>query len=161
MSFSTALTIGIAGCFAVAAAGFLLGRPRRISHRVAAALGWLWVLGVIGLTFGTRSGGGQAVNLRLLDGTNPADTKDFLLNVLMFVPGGIVLAVAGTRFAWAALFGFLGSLVIETTQYLTSSGRTADINDLLANTLGCLAGFACAALVRAGLGGSGGRARRA
>ncbi|WP_229853000.1 VanZ family protein [Streptomyces albospinus] len=88
------------------------------------------------------------MNLKLLDGSNPADTWDFFLNVLMFVPGGLLLASAGVRLLTAAASGFLGSLAIETTQYLTASGRTADINDLLANTLGCVAGYVTAAAVR-------------
>ncbi len=145
MSFSVALSVGVLGCLAIAAVTFLLGRPQRRSHRVCAALGWLWVAGVVGLTFGTRSGGGQAVNLMPLDASNPANTWDFFLNVLMFVPGGLLLASAGTRLLAAGTYGFLGSLAIEVTQYLTSSGRTADINDLLANTLGCLIGYACVA----------------
>ncbi|WP_438483744.1 VanZ family protein [Streptomyces sp. S186] len=148
MSFPIALSIGVLGCVAIAVATFLTGRPRRTSHRVCAALGWLWVAGVVGLTFGTRSGGGQAMNLKLLDLSNPADAWDFFLNVLMFVPGGLLMASAGMRLLGAATLGFLGSLAIETMQYLTASGRTADINDLLANTLGCVAGFACAAAVR-------------
>ncbi|KNB50504.1 VanZ family protein [Streptomyces caatingaensis] len=149
MSFSMALGIGVLGCAAIAAVTFLAGRPRRMSHRVCAALGWLWVAGVVGLTFGTRSGGGRAVNVELLDVSNPADVRDFLLNILMFVPGGLLSASAGLRFAAAAACGFLGSLAIEVTQYLTSSGRTADVNDLLANSLGCVAGYACAVAVRA------------
>ncbi|QZL07997.1 VanZ family protein (plasmid) [Streptomyces sp. BHT-5-2] len=148
MSFPLALSIGVLGCVAIAVVTFLTGRPRKVSHRVCAALGWLWVAGVVGLTFGTRSGGGQALNFKLLDLSNPADAWDFFLNVLMFVPGGLLLASAGVRLLGAATWGFLGSFGIETMQYLTASGRTADINDLLANTLGCVVGFACAAAVR-------------
>ncbi|MFB7633549.1 VanZ family protein [Streptomyces sp. NPDC056149] len=154
MSFPVALSIGVLGCAVIAAVTFMFRSPRRTSHRVCAALGWLWVAGVVGLTFGTRSGGGQALNLKLLDLSNPADTWDFFLNVLMFVPGGLLLASAGARFATAAACGFLGSLAIEATQYLAASGRTADINDLLANTLGCVAGYACAAAVRAAFRGT-------
>ncbi|KUL34116.1 hypothetical protein ADL22_31030 [Streptomyces sp. NRRL F-4489] len=148
MSFSVALAAGCIGAAAIAVTAFALRRPRRPSHRVIAALGWLWVCGVAGLTFGTRSGGGQAVNLALLDTSNPADVHDFILNMIMFVPGGALLAGLRTPLWAAGLCGFLGSLTIETTQYLARTGRTADINDLLSNTLGCLAGFACAALIR-------------
>ncbi|GAA2710405.1 MULTISPECIES: VanZ family protein [Streptomyces] len=95
------------------------------------------------------AGAGQAVNLKLLDVSNPADSWDFFLNVVMFVPGGLLPASAGTRLATAAACGFAGSLAIETMQYLTSSGRTADINDLLSNSGGCVAAYACAAAVRA------------
>ncbi|WP_052414230.1 VanZ family protein [Streptomyces decoyicus] len=68
-----------------------------------------------------------------------------MLNVLMFAPGGLLLALLPVRWYQAALFGFLGSLTIEVTQYLTRSGRSADINDLTNNTLGALIGFSCTA----------------
>lgn len=38
--------------------------------------------------------------------------------------------------------GLGGSLCIELMQFTPATGRTADINDLLSNTLGCLIGFA-------------------
>ncbi|WP_435244475.1 VanZ family protein [Streptomyces sioyaensis] len=148
MSLSLASGIGVLGSVLIAICAMLAGRPRRIAHRVVLALGWLWVACVIGFTFGTRSGGGQAVNIALLDVANPADLLDFLLNMLLFAPGGILLAVLRTGVWPAGALAFLGSLAIEVTQYLTASGRTADINDLLSNTSGCIAGYACAAAVR-------------
>lgn len=147
VSLSLALGAGVLGSALIAVAATLAGRPRRIAHRVVPALGWLWVACVIGFTFGSRSGGGQAVNLALLDVAHPADLIDFLLNMAMFAPGGILLAVLRTGLWPAGALAFLGSLAIEVTQYLTASGRTADINDLLSNTLGCIAGYACAAAV--------------
>ncbi|WP_256331921.1 VanZ family protein [Streptomyces sp. 2314.4] len=147
VSLSLAFGAGVLGSVLIAVGATLADRPRRIAHRVVLALGWLWVACVIGFTFGTRSGGGQAVNLTLLDMANPADLIDFLLNMAMFAPGGILLAVLRTGVWPAGALAFLGSLAIEVTQYLTASGRTADINDLLSNTLGCTAGYACAAAV--------------
>ncbi|MEU9125831.1 VanZ family protein [Streptomyces sp. NPDC048506] len=120
-------------------------RPLRAAQRVLLGLVWLWAAVVVSLTFGTRSGGGQAVNIALLDIGNPADVVDFLLNTALFVPGGILFAALGRRWSTAGLCGFFGSLAIETTQYLVRSGRTSDINDLLSNTLGCLVGYALAA----------------
>ncbi|MFH8349919.1 VanZ family protein [Streptomyces sp. NPDC018045] len=148
MSFGVALAVGALGCLLIAVASAFAGRPRRVALRAVAALGWLWAAGVVGLTFGTRSGGGQAVNVELLDVTNSADVVDFLLNTLMFVPGGIFLAVVRGGFRRACAAGFLASLTIEATQYLTASGRTADVNDLLANTAGCAAGYLVAATLR-------------
>jgi len=147
VSLSLAFGVGVLGSVLIAAGTALADRPRRIAHRVVPALGWLWISCVIGFTFGTRSGGGQAVNLALLDMTHPADLIDFLLNMAMFAPGGILLAVLRTGVWPAGGLAFLGSLAIEITQYLTASGRTADINDLLSNTAGCLAGYACAVAV--------------
>ncbi|MEU8786681.1 VanZ family protein [Streptomyces sp. NPDC048637] len=129
-------------------------RTRRTSQRVLLGMVWLWAAGVVSLTFGTRSGGGQAVNVALLDVTNSADIVDFLVNIALFLPGGSLFAMLGHRWFTAGLFGFLGSLAIETTQYLVRSGRTSDINDLLSNTAGCLAGFACTAAVIGVLGRS-------
>lgn len=62
-------------------------------------------------------------------------------NVLLFIPLGIVLATLGWR--WFAVVGLgLGlSLVIESTQYLLNQGRTADVDDVIENTLGALVGW--------------------
>ncbi|WP_261953154.1 VanZ family protein [Streptomyces nigrescens] len=151
--FAIALTFGVVGgglTYAVAKAhlGRHPGRP------VLLGLVWVWAAGVVSLTFGTRSGGGQAVNIALLDVGNPADIVDFLLNMALFLPGGVLFAALGCRWFTAGLFGFSGSLAIETTQYLVHSGRTSDLNDLLSNTLGCLVGFAVAALVGTAVGRS-------
>ncbi len=156
--FVLSLTLGAVGGAIIYAAT----RTYHTSQRVLLSLVWLWVAVVVSLTFGTRSGGGQAVNFSLLDASNPADVVDFLLNMALFLPGGILFATLGYRPFTAGLFGLLGSLAIETTQYLVRSGRTSDINDLLSNTLGCLVGFVCAAAVISALGWSphGGRHAR-
>ncbi|MEU1086612.1 VanZ family protein [Streptomyces sp. NPDC005892] len=69
-------------------------------------------------------------------------------NVIMFVPFGFLLPLfirceGARRMAWMAA---LASLAIEGTQlaqYIVfSSGRAVDINDVIANTLGGLIGFA-------------------
>lgn len=149
--FVIALSFGVVGGFITyAAARAHRGHPHDRTHRparpVLLGLIWLWAAGVVSLTFGTRSGGGRAVNIALLDVANPVDIEDFLLNMALFLPGGVLFAALGHRWFTAGLFGFVGSLAIETTQYLVHSGRTSDINDLLSNTLGCLTGFALAAL---------------
>ncbi|MEV0373111.1 VanZ family protein [Streptomyces sp. NPDC050636] len=145
---AVALTFGVAGGLIT----FAATRARRTSERVLLGLVWLWAAGVVCLTFGTRSGGGQAVNFALLDIGNSADIVDFLLNMALFLPGGILFATLGCRWFTAGLLGFLGSFAIEMTQYLVRSGRTSDINDLLSNTLGCLFGYACAAAVISAVG---------
>ncbi|MER7986343.1 VanZ family protein [Streptomyces noursei] len=149
MFFSVAILIGVLGGVALYTVTTWRGSPRQLSQRVALGLLWFWAAGVAYFTFGTPSGGGQALNLKPLDLTNAADIKDAVLNVLMFAPGGLLLALLPVRWYQAALFGFLGSLTIEVTQYLTRSGRSADINDLTSNTLGALIGFACTAAVLA------------
>ncbi|MEX2983964.1 VanZ family protein [Streptomyces sp. C36] len=147
MFFPITFLIGVLGGAAIYTATTLRRHPRQISRRVALALLWFWTAIVVYFTFGTPSGGGQTLNLKPLDVTNSADILDAVLNVLMFAPSGILLALLPVRWHQAALCGFLGSLTIEATQYLTRSGRSADINDLTTNTLGTLIGFACTAAV--------------
>jgi len=75
------------------------------------------------------------------------DLRTFVLNIILTVPLGIFLPLmtsirGGKRVALLALCFSAG---IETVQYVTdillSSGRTADVNDLIANTLGALLGY--------------------
>ncbi|MFF8311391.1 VanZ family protein [Streptomyces lydicus] len=149
MFFLVAFLVGVLGGVALYMVTTWRRSPRQMSQRVALGLLWFWAAGVVYSTFGTPSGGGQALNLKPLDLTNAADIKDAVLNVLMFAPGGLLLALLPVRWYQATLFGFLGSLAIEVTQYLTRSGRSADINDLTDNTLGALIGFSCTAAVLA------------
>ncbi|MFE7540439.1 VanZ family protein [Streptomyces platensis] len=151
MSFTAiALLVGFAGGLLT----WVATRARRTSQRVLLSLVWLWAAGVVSLTFGTRSGGGRPINIALLDVSNSADIVDFVVNMALFLPGGILFAALGYRWFTAGLFGFLGSLAIETAQYLVRWGRTADINDLLSNTTGCLVGFVGTAVVISVLGRS-------
>lgn len=75
------------------------------------------------------------------------DPTTFVLNIVMFVPLGVLLPlvtrVRGVRHV--ALVALAVSGVVEMLQFLSnvlvSSGRLADLNDLLANTLGGVLGF--------------------
>ena len=70
------------------------------------------------------------------------DWKNSILNILLFVPLGIFLALLWRRFRsakYAVPTGFLMSLAIELLQILTF--RTTDVNDLITNTLGTYLGF--------------------
>lgn len=72
-----------------------------------------------------------------------ADLKNSVLNVLLFVPLGILLPMIWEKYreGWnTALFGFGISLTIELAQILTL--RATDVNDLITNTLGTVLGFA-------------------
>ena len=83
------------------------------------------------------------------------DLTTFVLNVVMTVPLGMLapLLVRVETRGRAALVGLLFSLVIELTQAATnigfSSGRTGDVNDLLANTAGTLLGWSVLTRLRA------------
>lgn len=75
-------------------------------------------------------------------------------NVALFVPFGFI---AGRGLGWGpvrcVLAGFATSLLIETTQLTGIWGhyayayRTFDVDDLLTNTVGAFAGWACAAVL--------------
>ena len=81
------------------------------------------------------------------------DIKNAALNVLLFVPLGILLPLLWREFRSfprAALAGLLLSLGIEVLQIFTF--RYTDVNDLLTNTAGAALGFL---LAKALLRGSG------
>ncbi|ASA19491.1 VanZ family protein [Paenibacillus donghaensis] len=66
----------------------------------------------------------------------------YLQNFLLFIPFGVLLPLLWSRFASFSrtlLVGFLFSLAIECIQLF--SYRAADIDDLMMNTLGAIAGY--------------------
>jgi glycopeptide antibiotics resistance protein len=67
---------------------------------------------------------------------------EFLANVLMFVPLGLLVGVLfGRRFwALAILLGFSASACIEFAQFVLLPGRYGTVDDVIANTLGALVG---------------------
>jgi hypothetical protein len=84
------------------------------------------------------------VNLTPLVGT---DRADMLRNVVVFLPLGFLLPLVARIHSArrVLLYGFLLSLAIETAQLVQSQtgngGHVADINDLLANTVGAPIGY--------------------
>ncbi|MGM1065560.1 VanZ family protein [Saccharothrix sp. Mg75] len=94
-----------------------------------------------------------------------ADAPSFALNVVMLVPFGVLLPLVSARAASAGRVAALSlafSASIEVAQLLVyvlaRSGRSVDVNDLLANTLGGVLGYllvrSLPALRRAALPGS-------
>lgn len=72
----------------------------------------------------------------------------FILNAVMFVPFGFLVPVIWKK--WRSLLktglaGFCMSLFIEVSQLLNF--RASDVDDLLANTLGSIAGYTLASLI--------------
>lgn len=70
------------------------------------------------------------------------DIVSYLLNVVLFIPLGVLLPLLWpgfNRLRSVLLFGLLFSLWIETSQLLNI--RNSDIDDLLLNTLGAVVGF--------------------
>ena len=77
------------------------------------------------------------------------DATSFLLNIVMFVPFGVLVPLMWPRARGARrLFGYAAaaSSTIELSQLILGltlgSRRTVDINDLISNTAGAMAGLA-------------------
>ena len=71
-----------------------------------------------------------------------ADIKNTMLNVLLFVPMGLLLPFMWKKYQScknAIMFGFVLSVSIEFFQIFTY--RATDINDIIANTLGTVLGY--------------------
>ena len=76
------------------------------------------------------------------------DLKNSILNVLLFVPLGLMLPMLWEKYRVkrnAVLFGFGLSLCIELAQIFTF--RATDVNDLITNTLGTFLGCCAADLL--------------
>ncbi|GIE93944.1 antibiotic resistance protein VanZ [Paractinoplanes rishiriensis] len=76
------------------------------------------------------------------------DAPSFILNILMFVPFGVLVPLLRPRAdSYRRLFGLAAaaSAGIELVQLIVmltlGSRRTVDVNDLIANTAGALAGL--------------------
>ncbi len=63
---------------------------------------------------------------------------EFALNVALFVPLGVTLALLVPKVPWWVwgLFGFLASSAIEGIQLMLLDGRSATVRDIAANTVG-------------------------
>lgn len=74
---------------------------------------------------------------------------EWLSNLVMFVPGGLLLGLLLARplRTWVPLAGLCTSLGIETIQHLMP-GRTSSALDVLANFLGALLGWGLAGGLR-------------
>lgn len=76
------------------------------------------------------------------------DPTDSILNVILFVPLGILLPVINSRFRafrYTFQFGLCMTLLIEFLQLFTY--RVTDINDVITNTAGTVIGFCIAKLL--------------
>jgi glycopeptide antibiotics resistance protein len=141
---------------AVVAFAVLLGHLRRrhalsVLRAIVAAVMCVYGAGVVGNTVLPVTVGGTAsdlpwwshLNLVPLVGTEP---RDMLQNVVVFVPLGLLLPLVSRARSLPSvlLAGFLLSLTMEALQFLNAvvadGGHIADVNDLLANTLGAVVG---------------------
>ncbi len=110
-----------------------------------------WLTLVVGLTLLDRGAHyGGRINYWLFSGYVAAwnnrsfgEFQQIVFNLIMFMPLGFLLPLLGKQFQRAVpvvMVSFLISLGVETAQLLTARG-IFDLDDLLHNTLGGLAGF--------------------
>jgi len=81
----------------------------------------------------------------------PAMAHQYYMNVLLFIPVGFLLPLLWKRFenfGRTTLCGFVFSLSIEIAQLFNE--RVTDVDDLLMNTLGTMAGFLIFSLIKRG-----------
>ena len=116
-------------------------RPRHPRRRLVVVAVLTWLAAVVFMTVRPGNGRGARLNLIPIVVDGPGSAFDAILNVLVFVPPGILLAVAGWRVLAVLAAALATSLAIEITQYVTDLGRTADVNDLLTNVAGAGLGW--------------------
>ena len=151
---SLAIEVIPAGILATGVIFLLKGRVfKSLSRCVLGAVFAVYLLAVFSLT-GIPSINGLmldvSVNLIPLAGIT-GDIKNAALNVLLFVPLGLLLPLLWRefrRFSRVTLSGLLLSLGIEILQVFTF--RYTDVNDLLTNTIGAALGFLLARIVLRG-----------
>jgi glycopeptide antibiotics resistance protein len=77
------------------------------------------------------------------------EASDAIMNIVVFAPLGIVVALLVAEASWWRVLGVAAtlSLTIEATQLVTAhllgAGHVADINDLTFNVVGAAIGFGC------------------
>ena len=84
---------------------------------------------------------GFSPEFNLIPFTNTA-TVTFLLNILLFVPFGLLLPLIlkVKTVGKVMMFGVVACLIVEFLQ-IGIQGRITDINDLIANAVGTLVGY--------------------
>ncbi len=142
------------GCALAAAAFRRVSRCRNVRGMVVNGLLLAWLVAAGAITFLMREPKDDSNVLLQFDALadmvrlhSAAPVTHFLLNVLLFVPLGVLLPLTGneTRSSWLETLAtalFL-TAAIESVQLIFQLGL-ADVEDLLANTLGALLGcLAC------------------
>lgn len=113
------------------------------SPRVVVIALSLWLIALLSMTL--RPAGGQMrLNLTpvfFLGYWSPFDT---IANMAVFLPLGLLLAVAQWRVLPTIATGLGVSLGIEVMQFLLPLGRAADVNDLMTNVTGTALGWLAA-----------------
>ena len=111
---------------------------RRLGRFLAAAS----IAVILAATVTPQSGQPETTPLCLICGS--LGGVDAVLNLLLFLPLGVGLALAGVRTIYALFAMLILSASIEVAQFFLISGRDASIGDVLTNSLGGALGFALA-----------------
>ncbi|MCS5734420.1 VanZ family protein [Herbiconiux daphne] len=150
---ATMLTLALNAAFAallaaLALVGVICAFEPSPAHRGRiAALALIWLAAVLFMTLRPGTGLGVRLYLTPLVVDGPGSAVDAVLNVFVFVPLGLLLALAAVRFRTVLLGALALSLIIEVTQYVSDVGRTADINDIITNVTGACFGWALATAI--------------
>ena len=70
--------------------------------------------------------------------------QDVIQNIIMLLPLGLALGLAGVRPRMAALGAFGLAVLVESLQYTVITGRDASLSDVITNTAGAALGAAIA-----------------
>ena len=118
------------------------GPCRRVSRRTALLAAALTVIAILLLTLWPLPEQAYQASLSPVSCLVCGDQgmQDVLQNVLLLVPLGFFLGLAGARPSRAALAGLTLSLIVETLQYFLVSGRDAAVSDIITNTAGSALG---------------------
>lgn len=75
-------------------------------------------------------------------GNNPQLLPEIIMNVLVFIPVGLLLGLSSRSMTllWALLIGVCLSVGIESLQFIFLRGFS-EFDDVMHNTLGCLMGY--------------------
>ena len=79
------------------------------------------------------------------------DEAGFLLNILLFVPLGVGLRALGLSILRCIALGAALTILIEMLQLHVVHGRFSELNDIVANTLGAVAGVLLIEIVQRAL----------
>ena len=78
--------------------------------------------------------------IRNIKGQNYYYIQQVLVNIVMFLPMGVLFKIKDTKLKYTLASGFIVSLLIESAQFILKRG-VFDVDDLILNTLGTLFGF--------------------
>ena len=135
----------------------LLGIKRgwRICFRIMLFLYIYLIFGITVLYRITNGNTGHNFNLfwsykAILEGENNL-IAEIIMNVLVFIPLGILLGLAWQSIKWwhVLIVGLSVSITIEALQYYLQKGFS-EIDDIIHNVLGCMLGFGLFPLIKYG-----------